>query len=122
METLSEFDLTSHLKLLQNLLSYSTNSTLKKPKVNNFPYKYLSSDELAELLNKCDDVIESKECITKDVFYGILKANSDRFDSLVEDGIEGSIEYRSIHSYINSICKRNVIEIAKANLINELTS
>ncbi|XP_037051790.1 HSPB1-associated protein 1 [Bradysia coprophila] len=122
IETLTEFDITSHMKLLKSLLSYSTDSINKRLKVNNFPYKYLSPDELAKILDKCDDVIQSNECITKDVFIDILKTNAKRFDPTVEDGIEAAAEYRSIHSFINSICRPNVIEIAKANLINEIRS
>lgn len=122
IETLAEFDLASHMKLLKSLLAYSTDSIKKRLKVNNFPYKYLSPDELAKILDKCDDVIQSNECITKDMFINILKTNSKRFDPTVEDGIEAAAEYRSIHSFINSICRPNVIEIAKANLINEITS
>lgn len=122
IETLTEFDLASHLKLLKSLLSYSTDSLNKRLKVNNFPYKYLSPDELAKILDKCEDVIQSKKCIAKDVFVAILKTNSRRFDPTVEDGIEGVAEYRFIAAYINSICRANVIEIAKTNLINEIKS
>lgn len=123
IETLAEFDVLSQLKLLRNLLSYSHNSTHKKLKVNNYPYKHLTPSELAELLDKCDDdVTQSTECIPKDVFLEILKTNSKRFDAAVDDGIEGSDEYRSIHSFINAICKPDVMEIVKANLINELSA
>lgn len=106
---------------MQNLLSHSNNSLNKRLKVNSHPYKYLSPEELTELLDKCNDVTQSKECISKEVFVEILKTNSKRFDSTVEDGIEGSDEYRSVHSFINSICKSDVIEMAKANLVKEMT-
>lgn len=112
----------SQLKLLKNLLSHSNNSLTKRLKVDSHPYKYLTPDELTALLDKCDDVIQSKECISKEMFFEILKRNSNRFDSTVEDGIEGSEGYRSVHSFINSICTPDIIEIAKANLVRDLAS
>lgn len=107
---------------MKNLLSYCNSSENKRLKVNKYPYKYLAKEELAELLEKCKDVIPSEVCTSREVFVEILKKNSNRFDSTVKDDIEGSDEYRSIHSFVNSICKPDVIEMAKANLINELQS
>lgn len=119
--TLAEFDFVAQLNLLKNLLSHCNRSINKRLKVNHYPYKYLTPEELTELLEKCEDVMLSKRCQSRDVFLEILSKNSLRFDSTVEDGIEGSDEYRSIHSFVNSICKPDVIEMAKANLINELS-
>ncbi|KAJ6633168.1 hypothetical protein Bhyg_17999, partial [Pseudolycoriella hygida] len=118
IKTLVEFNLNSQLKLLQNLLSYRNNLLNKRVKLNSFPHKYLSSEELTELLGKCEDVTQSEECMSKEEFFKLLKINSERFNSDVNDGIESSAEYRSLHSFINSFCQPDVIESVKNNLIN----
>lgn len=120
METVAEFHLASHLSLLKSLLSADSRTTVEKRlKANKFPYQYLSSDELKALLEKTEDVIQSRPGITKDNFLKLLKSNSSRFDATAHDGIESTIEYKSIRSFINSVCAGNVIETAKANLMNE---